>query len=181
MMYRKERGLETLTVLTVSPWEATLANTLEQVQHGVAATAVVTGFLWARMVLEHGYVAGVQGIFLSEDGGTHQNDLGAANTGLKWHMTDFSRYNYNWESLSSCCWGLAACVENMSSLNVWWALSVAFISQWELNKNTLGCKFQQKKVLTAEIYADLNLWFWPFFFFGFLFIGKARCYIFHCI
>lgn len=93
MLYRKERGLETLTVLTVSPWEATLANTLVRVQHGVAAPAVVTGLLWTRVVLEHGYVAGVQGILLSEDGGTHQNDLGAANTGLKWHMTDFSRYN----------------------------------------------------------------------------------------
>lgn len=33
------------------------------------------------MVLEHGYIAGAQGILLSENGGTHQNDLGAGNRG----------------------------------------------------------------------------------------------------
>lgn len=38
------------------------------------------------MVLEHGYVGGVHGILLSEDGGTHQNDLGAGNTRLKGHF-----------------------------------------------------------------------------------------------
>lgn len=37
------------------------------------------------MVLEHGYVSGALGVFLSEDGGAHQNDLGAGNTGLKGH------------------------------------------------------------------------------------------------
>lgn len=82
---------EVLTVLTVSPWETTEANTLIGVQHGVAAAAVVAGLMGTRVVLEHGYVAGAQGVLLSEDGGTHQNDLEAGNKELKGHAEDFSR------------------------------------------------------------------------------------------
>lgn len=65
-----------LTVLTASPRETTEANALVGVQQGVAATAVVAGLLGTGVVLEYGYIARAHGILLSEDGGTHQNDLG---------------------------------------------------------------------------------------------------------
>lgn len=51
----------------------------------------MAGLLGTRVALEHGYVAGAQGVLLSEDGGTHQNDLGAGNTGLKGHSDVFSQ------------------------------------------------------------------------------------------
>lgn len=35
------------------------------------------------MALEHGHVAGAQGVLLSEDGRAHQNDLEAGNTQLE--------------------------------------------------------------------------------------------------
>lgn len=72
-----------LTVLTVSPREAAETHTLVGVQLGVAEAAVVARLLRTGVVLEHGHVAGAQGVLLSEDGGTHQNDLGAEDTGLK--------------------------------------------------------------------------------------------------
>lgn len=71
-----------LTVLTVSARETTEADALVGVQLGAAVAGVVAGLLRTRMVLEHGYVAGAQGVLLSEDGSTHQNDLGAESTGV---------------------------------------------------------------------------------------------------
>lgn len=55
------------------------------------------------MVLEHGHVAGPKGVLLSEDGGTHQNDLGAGDTGLKGHTNDFS---HTTEPVKACLLGL---------------------------------------------------------------------------
>lgn len=72
-----------LTVLTVSPRETAEADALVGVQLRVAAPAVVAGLPGTRVLLEHGHVAGAQGILFSEDGGSHQNDLPAANRGLK--------------------------------------------------------------------------------------------------
>lgn len=72
-----------LTVLTAPPGETTEANALVGVQLGVAAAAVVAGLLGARVVLEHGYVAGAHGVLLSEDGGAHENDLEQENRRLK--------------------------------------------------------------------------------------------------
>lgn len=60
----------------MSPGETTEANTLVGVQLGVAAAAIVAGLLGTRVFLEHLYIARAQGVLLSEDGGTHQNDLG---------------------------------------------------------------------------------------------------------
>lgn len=77
----------------MSPWETTEANTLVGVQLGVTAATIVAGLLEARVVVEHGYIAGAQGILLSENGGTHQNDLGAGNRGthqIYLHTTESS-------------------------------------------------------------------------------------------
>lgn len=72
------------------PRETAEANALVGVQLGVAAASVVAGLLGTRVVLEHGYIAGAHGVLLSEDGGTHQNDLGGGDAGLKRRKKDFS-------------------------------------------------------------------------------------------
>lgn len=69
-----------LTVLTASPREAAETHTLVGVQLGVAEATVVARLLRAGVVLEHGHVAGAQGVVLSQDGGPHEDDLGAEDT-----------------------------------------------------------------------------------------------------
>lgn len=71
-----------LTVLTMGPREAAEADALEGVQMGVAAAPVVAGLLGAGVALEHGHVAGAQGVLLPQDGGAHQDDLRAASQQL---------------------------------------------------------------------------------------------------
>lgn len=56
--------------------EAAEADTLVQVQLRVAAAAVVARLLGAGVALERGHVAGAQDVLLSEDGRSHQDDLG---------------------------------------------------------------------------------------------------------
>lgn len=76
MWYDSEDGKRILTVLTVAPRESAQANALVRVQLRVAAAAVVARLLGARVALERGHVAGAQDVLLSEDGGSHQDDLG---------------------------------------------------------------------------------------------------------
>lgn len=77
MFYDSEDGKKRiLTVLTAAPRESAQANALVRVQLRVAAAAVVARLLGARVALEGGHVAGAQDVLLSEDGGSHQNDLG---------------------------------------------------------------------------------------------------------
>lgn len=77
------RGPDALTVLTALAPEPVEAEALVGVQRGFAQAAVVAGLLGARVVLEHGHAAGAQGVLLPEDGGPHEDDLEAGNTGLK--------------------------------------------------------------------------------------------------
>lgn len=64
-------------MLTFVPWETAQARALVGVQEGVAAAAVLAGLLETRVAVENGYVAGVQGVLLPQDGGAHQHDLEA--------------------------------------------------------------------------------------------------------
>lgn len=61
----------------MSSREPTEADALIGVQLGVALAAVVAGLLGTRVLLEHGYIAGAEDVVFSEDGRTHQDDLGA--------------------------------------------------------------------------------------------------------
>lgn len=56
--------------------EAVEADALVQLQLRVAAAAVVARLLGAGVALERGHVAGAQDVLLSEDGRSHQGDLG---------------------------------------------------------------------------------------------------------
>lgn len=65
-----------LTVLAVAAREAVEADALVRVQLRVAAASVVARLLGAGVALECGHVAGAQDVLLSEDGRSHQDDLG---------------------------------------------------------------------------------------------------------
>lgn len=61
--------------------EAAEADALIQVQLRVAAAAVVARLLGAGVALERGHVAGAQDVLFSEDGRSHQDDLGQSGVG----------------------------------------------------------------------------------------------------
>lgn len=66
----------TLTVLAVASREAVEAITAVLVQLRVAAGTVAAWLLGTGVSLECGHVAGAQDVLLSEDGRSHQDDLG---------------------------------------------------------------------------------------------------------
>lgn len=61
--------------------EAAEADALVHVKLRVAAAAVVARLLGAGVALERGHVAGAQDVLLSEDGRSHQDDLGQSRGG----------------------------------------------------------------------------------------------------
>lgn len=76
LLFRFLFSTKILTVLAVASREAAEADALVRVQLRVAASAVVARLLGAGVALERGHVAGAQDVLLSEDGRSHQDDLG---------------------------------------------------------------------------------------------------------